>query len=74
MLTSREVAELFAYVERNPIDDQSNFHYPLASFQALFANANRGEGMKPARLPDFLLFREPDPESDIEDELLNGNW
>jgi hypothetical protein len=74
MLTGREVAELFAYVERNPIDDQSNFHLPLASFQALFANANRAQNTKPANMRDFLFFRDRDPEADIEDELLSDNW
>jgi hypothetical protein len=73
MLTGREVAEMFAYCERNPIDDQSNFHLPLANFQALFANANRAPGTKAMNLRDFLLFRERE-EPDIEDELLNGDW
>lgn len=76
MFTSREVAEMFAYCERNPIDDQSNFHLPLASLQASFHNANRGDGSKEAKLRDFLLFRERDEEDggDIEADLLGDGW
>lgn len=74
MFTSREVAEMFAYCERNPIDDQSNFHLPIAGFQALYVNANRAQGAKEVSLRDFLLFREKKEEDDIEADLLSDKW
>jgi hypothetical protein len=72
--TGREVAEMFAYCERNPIDDQSNFHLPIAGFQALYVNANRAQGSKEVSLRDFLLFRERSEENDIENDLLSDKW
>jgi len=74
MFTPREVAEMFAYCERSPIDDQSNFHFPLASFQASFINANRAQGSKPVGFRDVLLFGERGKEEDIEAELLGDQW
>jgi hypothetical protein len=74
MFTPREVAEMFAYCERNPIDDQSNFHLPLASLHASFYNANRGQGSKEAKLRDFMLFLEHDENGDVEADLLGDKW
>lgn len=63
------------YVSDNPIDDQSNFHVPLAQLTALHANINRTKNAKPFKLTDFMLFRKQEEQvSDIEQQLLSGDW
>jgi hypothetical protein len=65
-LTKRDVAELAYYLSKNPVDDQSNFHMPIASLYALMFNLNRGETTPPITLQDALLFREKEDENDVE--------
>jgi hypothetical protein len=71
MLTSREARELMAYNARNPFDDQSNFHLPLAALQAQVAAL---AGAQPKPLSNYLLFRAQDFESDIDRELISSKW
>jgi hypothetical protein len=74
MLTAREAEDFKRYCARYPIDDESNFHAPMAQLTAMYANVNRASGSKPATIPEFLLFREQEPEADIDEQLLTGDW
>lgn len=73
MMSAREAAEFFAYAAGNPLDDQSNHHLPIASLQASYLNSKRESGKAPFKIQDFLLFGER-KETDVEDDLLNGDW
>jgi hypothetical protein len=70
ILTSREAEELKAYVARNPIDDQSNHHVPIAYLHSQVANIVGGRH----KLQDFLIFRPKADDGDIDSQILNGNW
>lgn len=54
------------YLGREPAPDE-RIEYAIAQNSALFANANRRKDSAPAKLTDFMLFREawkkPEPES-----------
>ena len=71
-LSARETIELFAYCERYPIDDESNFHFPVAQLEATMINLQRAQGSQPVSLFDRLIFGKP--EVDIEEQLANDNW
>jgi len=70
MLTAREMLEFRCYAERYPIDDESNYHVPLAQLCAMFYSANRGEGAPPRELLDFVVFR--DHEADAVQAVESG--
>jgi hypothetical protein len=70
ILTSREASELKAYVARNPIDDQSNHHVPIAHLHAQVANLAGGN----RQLKDYLIFRPKLEDADIDSQLIGGNW
>lgn len=70
ILTSRDASELKAYVARNPIDDQSNHHVPIAYLHSQVANLAGGK----SRLRDFLIFRPKSDDDDIDAQLLSGGW
>jgi hypothetical protein len=70
ILTSREASELKAYHARNPIDDQSNHHVPIAYLQSQVANLAGGK----RKLKDFLIFRPRADDDDIDSQLLSGGW
>lgn len=70
LLTSREASELKAYVARNPIDDQSNHHLPVAYLHAQVANLAGGK----RTLRDFLIFRSKAEDGDIDGQLIAGDW
>ncbi len=54
------------YYQRQPFDDQSNHHVPLASLQATVANFGGGK----KKLTDFLVFRKSDDEKpDLDAKL-----
>ncbi len=72
-LSAREAAEFFAFCTHNPIDDQSNFHYPIAALHANFINMKQDQSAPKRKLREFLLFRDPE-ETDLEDDILNGDW
>jgi hypothetical protein len=67
-LSARETREFFAYVAINPIDFQSNFHFPIAQLEATLRNVN---GANPqASFKDCLLFNRKDGD-DLESQLIN---
>ena len=68
-LSSRETREFFAYCATNPIDDQSNFHFPIAQLEATLRNVNGAEPQ--ASFKDCLLFNRDDG-SDLESDLINN--
>jgi hypothetical protein len=70
ILTSREASELKAYVARNPIDDQSNHHVPIAYLHSQVANLAGGKH----NLRDFLIFRPKSDDDDIDSQLISGKW
>ncbi len=74
MLSARQVAEFFEYVRRNPIDDQSNFHYPMAALHATLVNLKQDPTAPKRKMREFLLFRDPEQDDDIESDILNGDW
>lgn len=70
MLTAREAAELRAYHERLPFDDEG-VSVPLAQLAAMYANAHRKEGSEPLPLSDFLPFMPRyEPETDLDAKIL----
>ena len=69
-MSSRETREFFAYCATNPIDDQSNFHFPIAQLEATLRNVNRGEHGEIVSFKDCLLFKDED--SDLESDLINN--
>lgn len=40
-----------------PLDDQSNFHVPIAALHAATMNVHRAQGAAPLRMMDCLHFR-----------------
>jgi hypothetical protein len=70
ILTSRDATDLKAYVARNPIDDQSNHHVPIAYLHSQVANLAGGKH----NLRDFLIFRKPSEDDDIDSQLISGRW
>lgn len=68
MLTAREVAELRAYYQRFPFDDESTQHVPAAQFTAAYVNAHRNEGSPPVDIADCLVFH-PHPQDNLESDL-----
>ena len=69
-LSSRETREFFAYCAANPIDDQSNFHLPIAQLEATLRNVNRSENAETVSFRDCLLFNR-DEDGDLESDLIN---
>jgi len=67
-LSSRETREFFAYCATNPIDDQSNFHLPIAQLEATLRNVNGSEPQ--VSFKDCLLFNR-DAGGDLESDLIN---
>ncbi len=63
-MSGREIAELRYYLKHHPIDDQANFHVPIASLQATVQNLMGGK----AKMIDNLLYREREDEAD-DDEV-----
>lgn len=63
-----------------PLDDQSNYHLPIAYLQSTLFNVNRGQYVPARSLNDFRLFRartedeEGEEDSDIDAQLLGSNW
>lgn len=66
----REEREFLAYCSTNPIDDQSNYHLPIAHMHATLFNINRGKNSKAKGLGDFMLFREDTENTMSLDEQL----
>jgi hypothetical protein len=56
-----------------PLDDQSNHHWPLAQLDATMLNINRPQGAPAVKAESRLLFGRT-AETDIEDQLEEGNW
>ena len=73
VMTEKEFRRWAQFMSQEPMDDQSNFHYPLAALRADFINANRASNSEPVKISDCLLFANRD-EPDVEDQLLNGDW
>lgn len=67
-LSARETREFFAYVAINPIDFQSNFHFPIAALEATLRNVNGAQPQKSFK--DCLLFNRSE-EGDLESDLIN---
>jgi hypothetical protein len=68
-----EVYERYAdYNRRNPIDDQTNHHYPIAQLSALLYNINRGNS-RAKKMTDFLVIP-PEDNRHIDDVLANDDW
>lgn len=79
VMPAQEFEQWALYHAESPIDDQSNFHWPLAQLTAYFAAANRGKDQAAKPMSDFLLFKQkPDPQSDGEgvdiDDLMGSGW
>lgn len=76
MLTANEVRDFILYCSENPIDDQSNHHFPIAQLGALTANINRAKDAKPYLPSDFMLGGGESEEAsdDLEGQILNGDW
>lgn len=70
-LSARETREFFAYCAINPIDDQSNFHFPIAQLEATLRNVNRGNNTEASTFRDCLLFNRGGDEGDLESDLIN---
>lgn len=71
LLTAREAAELRAYYQRIPFDDENAHHAPAAQLAALYANAHRKEGTEPFPVADFLQFRPRyEPATDLDAQIV----
>lgn len=69
MIDTEEFTLWCRYFKRQPFDDQSNHHMPIANLHAGMVGMM---GSK-ANLVDFLIFRKRE-NSDEESLLMNGNW
>lgn len=67
MLTHREYLEFSRYCVKQPIDDRSNHHFPIAMLAALYKVHHQKEGSDPPSLEDFLLFGQEPKESEPQD-------
>ena len=68
IFTHKEAQVLRIWMRTNPIDDQSNFHVPIAQLQSTVVAMMGGK----QKLTDFLIFREND--GDIDSLLAGNDW
>jgi len=63
--------DLKVYASLYPIDDQSNYHVPLAQLCAMFYAAHKGESDPKRELLDFVIYRdhEADATQAVESKL-----
>lgn len=73
MISADEFDDWCEYHKVYPIDDQSNFHVPVASLHASFINANRADNSQPVGLADCLVFRNQ-KDQHIDELLLSEDW
>ena len=72
-MPAEEFDDWCIYHRHFPLDDQSNFHYPIAQLEATLININRAQGAPAVTLFDRLIFKKR-PAVDPEDFLENGDW
>jgi hypothetical protein len=55
------------------VDDESNFHVPIAGLHSLIYNVNRGPNASPLKREDCMAFK-PRGEESIDELLMTEDW
>lgn len=72
-MSAEEFDEWCLYHQQFPLDDQSNFHYPIAQLEATLININRAQSTPPVSFQDRLMFK-PRKERSFEDILQSEDF